>query len=502
MAQRISMKVRHLTGKSAMKKAMTAMVMGVALLTLSSCGEGNSLEDAQTNEADSAAEAGGSTAATGGSADEVQETSDDNTADSTGSDLAELEKLTGEYEYVSDIGTGKLIIRKTSNGYDICDYESESFYRFLAGSFDIETIENNKIYLKCPEQVFSDDTVIFSYYVLVYSEDEIDVYYGESGFEETQFLYHATKKKDEGSAGRVEGNLYEGEYSSYDVNEPSLEIKINDDGTCQIQIDLFRLWSFYDGVGKITAEGLEFAATGPGGKKVNGVIKLEEDIATVTIFGQEWLDFAGLSEYKFYKTSDVPNIDEDFPDIDDFSADQQDGSAKTDELLDSFINGRINAVDSADSTSTFSIADLNVDADRWETYSAGEKADLDNDGENELIVNGPYGGIYLDARDNGVYEFAAGEGNALTLSYTVYNGAVWIMYSNRMNAGYECYHMEKYEGADNLVGEMNFSEEPVDANNPEFGMKYMLNGTEISHNEYTDLCSKIFAAEVNTGGRP
>lgn len=76
------------------------------------------------------------------------------------------------------------------------------------------------------------------------------------------------------------------------------------------------------------------------------------------------------------------------------------------------------------------------------------------------------------------------------------------MYSNRMNAGYECYHMEKYEGADSLVGEMNFSEEPVDANNPEFGMKYMLNGTEISHNEYTDLCSKIFAAEVNTGGRP
>lgn len=398
MAQRISMKVRHLTGKSAMKKAMTAMVMGVALLTLSSCGEGKSSEDAQTNEVDSTAEAGGSNAEAdgsaaeaGASADEVQETPDDNTADSAGSNLAELEKLTGEYEYVSDIGTGKLIIRKTSNGYDICDYESESLYRFLAGSFDIETVENNKIYLKYPEQVFSDDTVIFSYYVLEYSADEIDVYYGESGFEETQFLYHATRKREE---------------------------------------------------------------------------------------------------------------DEDFPDIDDFSADQQDGSAQTDELLDSFVNGRINAVDSADSTSTFSIADLNVDADKWETYSAGEKVDLDNDGENELIVNGPYGGIYLDARDNGVYEFAAGEGNALTLSYTVYNGAVWIMYSNRMNAGYECYHMEKYEGADNLVGEMNFSEEPVDANNPEFGMKYMLNGTEISYNEYTDLCSKIFAAEENTAGRP
>lgn len=85
-------------------------------------------------------------------------------------------------------------------------------YRFLAGSFDIETIENNRIYLKYPEQVFSDDTVIFSYYVLEYNTDEIDVYCGESGFEETQFLYHATKKKEEGSefsANRQESDIQE-----------------------------------------------------------------------------------------------------------------------------------------------------------------------------------------------------------------------------------------------------------------------------------------------------
>lgn len=67
-----------------------------------------------------------------------------------------------------------------------------------------------------------------------------------------------------------------------------------------------------------------------------------------------------------------------------------------------------------------------------------------------------------------------------------------------MNAGYESYHMEKYEGADNLAAEMNFSEEPVDPNNPEFGMKYIWNGSEISCDEYTALCSKIFASEVTT----
>ena len=473
----------HLNGKSVMKKAVMAMIMGAALLTVSSCGQAK--EDAQTDVISSDAEPGGGTG-------EVRETQN---ANITGSDLAELENLTGEYEYLSDYGIGKLMIQKSSNGYDISDYESESSCRFLADSSNIETIENNRIYVKYPEQVFSDDTVNFSYYVLEYSTDEINVYYGEAGFEEAQLLYHATKKTEV----RADVYEYEGEYNSYDVNEPALEIKKNDDETYQIQIDLFRLWGFYDDAGKITEEGLEFAATGPGGNEVNGVIKLEEDIAVVTIFGQEWLDFAGLSEYRFYKTSDVPNID-------DFPANQQEsnmqdaadtGSEATDELLDSFINGLADAVDSEDSASTFSVSDLNMDSEEGDAYSIGERVDLDNDGENELIINGPYGGIYLDARDDKVYEFAAGEGTALILSYTCYNGAVWIMYSNRSSAGFEFYHMEKFEGADNLTAEMNFGEE-FDVNNAEAGIKYTLNGAEISYDEYTELCSKIFAAEVNT----
>ena len=462
MVQRILLKGWHLNGKSVMEKAVMAMIMGAALLTLSSCGQAKNSEDAQTNVINSTAEPGGGTG-------EVQKTQNDNI---TGSDLAELENLTGEYEYLSDYGTGKLMIQKSSNGYDISDYESESSCRFLADSSNIETIENNRIYVKYPEQVFSDDTVNFSYYVLEYSTDEINVYYGEAGFEEAQFLYHATKKTEVGT----DGYEYEGEYNSYDINEPALEIKKNDDETYQIQIDLFRLWDFYDGAGKITEEGLEFASTGPRGNEVNGVIKLEEDIAVVTIFGQEWLDFAGLSEYKFYKTSDIPNIDD---------------------LLDSFINGLANAVDSEDSASTFSISDLNMDSEEGDAYSIGEKVDLDNDGEDELIINGPYGGIYLDERDDKVYEFAAGEGTVLILSYTYYNGAVWIMYSNRSSAGFEFYHMEKFEGADNLTAEMNFGEE-FDPDNAEAGIKYTLNGAEISYDEYSELCSKIFAAEVNT----
>lgn len=106
----------------------------------------------------------------------------------------ELEILAGEYEYRSDYGTGNLIIKKTAYGYDISDYESESSYRFLADSSNIDVIKNNRIYIKYPEQAFSDGIVIWSYYILEYSTDGINVYYAKSADEEGQFLYHATRK--------------------------------------------------------------------------------------------------------------------------------------------------------------------------------------------------------------------------------------------------------------------------------------------------------------------
>ena len=173
--------------------------------------------------------------------------------------------------------------------------------------------------------------------------------------------------------------------------------------------------------------------------------------------------------------------------------------ADTNKLVqDSMVLSKVANISSEDSTSALYITDLDMDSGEWDSYSIGERVDLDNDGENELIICGPYGGIYLDARNNKVYEFAVGEGDALVLSYVVYNGSTWIMYSSRMHTGYEAYHMEKFEGADNLVAEMNFHEELVDEDNVEGEEKYTLNGTEISYDEYFELCSRIFAAEVTT----
>lgn len=122
-------------------------------------------------------------------------TLEDISAKETETDLI-LENLVGEYEYVSDYGKGSLTIKKEEQGYSIDDYESETSYRFLAYSSDIEYIENNRIYIKYPDKVYSDDTVVFCEYILEYGTDEIKVYCKKSANDDEQFLYCATKKKE------------------------------------------------------------------------------------------------------------------------------------------------------------------------------------------------------------------------------------------------------------------------------------------------------------------
>ena len=122
-------------------------------------------------------------------------TFEDMPAGETETDLI-LEKLVGEYEYVFDSGKGSLTIKKEDQGYSIDDYESQTSYRFLAYSSDIEYIKNNRIYIKYPDKVYSDDTVVFCEYILEYGTDEIKVYCKKSADDDEQFLYCATKKEE------------------------------------------------------------------------------------------------------------------------------------------------------------------------------------------------------------------------------------------------------------------------------------------------------------------
>lgn len=153
-----------------MKRTIMLIVAGVLMITLSSCGQGKDSENDSL---------GGIASLTG--TDLAETPRGEAPPDETGTasqeegrpDIGVLEALAGEYEYATDAGTGKLIIKKTSEGYDISDYESEDSYRFLANSSNIETVENNEISIKYPEQVFADGTVVFGYYILKYDGDEI-----------------------------------------------------------------------------------------------------------------------------------------------------------------------------------------------------------------------------------------------------------------------------------------------------------------------------------------
>lgn len=177
-----------------MRKIKITMAAGAILFVLSSCGRIEKPEDdtkvgsgiEKIVESDEEPQATQNTGTAGDSEDQTSSDNGDSAAYVAGGEKAETGKenvpeiLVGEYEYVSDGGIGRLVIEKISGGYDIFDYESEYSYRFLADSSNIQAVEDNKIYIKYPEQVYADDTADFSYYTLEYNTDEINVYYRKS----------------------------------------------------------------------------------------------------------------------------------------------------------------------------------------------------------------------------------------------------------------------------------------------------------------------------------
>ncbi len=196
-----------------MRKMKIAMSVGAILFVLSSCGRIENPEDdtkvesgiEKIVESDEEPQAAQNTGTAGDSEDQISSDNGDSAAHAAGGEKAETGKENvpeipvGEYEYVSDGGIGRLVIEKISGGYDISDYESEYSYRFLADSSNIQAVEDNKIYIKYPEQVYADDTADFSYYTLEYNTDEINVYYRKSPREEAEFLYCAKKKQPDGA---------------------------------------------------------------------------------------------------------------------------------------------------------------------------------------------------------------------------------------------------------------------------------------------------------------
>lgn len=165
-----------------------------------------------------------------------------------------------------------------------------------------------------------------------------------------------------------------------------------------------------------------------------------------------------------------------------------------DELLDLFIEGEISATYPDGERDSFYITDLPIDVqDDWYSYSIGERVDLDNDGEVELILEGPYGGMYLDTGEGEVRVLAFGDGTAATLGYTVFDNQTWIVHSDVTHGGREIYDFTLYEGAGNVVDEFRLSREywehPQEPDG--LGTVYTYRDKEITKAEYEKLLEKM-----------
>ena len=93
---------------------------------------------------------------------------------------------------------------------------------------------------------------------------------------------------------------YEGEYNSFDTDEPNLQIQKNEDGTYNIEIGIYRITTL-DCTGKLTESGIEFKDEI---WDAYGNITFKDDIATVKIESPDWID--DITEYKYRKVSDIP----------------------------------------------------------------------------------------------------------------------------------------------------------------------------------------------------
>lgn len=118
-----------------------------------------------------------------------------------------------------------------------------------------------------------------------------------------------TSKKDSSSETASDADsVYIGEYLDSDVNEPNLEIAKRDDGKYTVQLGIYRLTTFTDGVGEMTSKGISFTATDGAGNPIKGLITVSDKTATVTFTDSTWDYLPNGSSFKYTKSSDTPNV--------------------------------------------------------------------------------------------------------------------------------------------------------------------------------------------------
>ena len=196
------------------------------------------------------------------------------------------------------------------------------------------------------------------------------------------------------------------------------------------------------------------------------------------------------------KEQDEPALGVDVESINESSTEEKAVDGNSTDDYDKFLAGEISAVGVFEG-SEYEIwfNELPQDPEEWDSYSVSdEKVDLDNDGEDELILNGPYGGMYIDARDGGVYVLAQGEGTAGELGYVVYEGKTYITHRDVSHGGRQVYWFDQYNGTGEVVDSFELSAEYCTIENAQYDSDsdFTFRGEKITMDEYESLLKEIF----------
>ena len=133
-------------------------------------------------------------------------------------------------------------------------------------------------------------------------------------------------------------------------------------------------------------------------------------------------------------------------------------------------------------------------------YKITGKADLDNDGLNEVMVDTDedymYGGIYLDASDGKVFVLGRGDGTSAIISHMTYKGVEWIVYSDTTHTDRNIWHFYRYYGygdpVDNFLIGWTTPEDSYESHDVyDEDCDFFYNDENITEDEYIDYLKEL-----------
>ncbi len=196
---------------------------------------------------------------------------------------------------------------------------------------------------------------------------------------------------------------------------------------------------------------------------------------------------------KIKDSDDEKSVETNKPDVKEESTPPEEDSTKT--LFDKFLSGEIDATainEFEDTEYTLNVSELDIDGGEWDSSSIYGYLDVDNDGEDELVITNAYGASLFDAKDGKVTMFASGGGTGNTLLLAYYEDAYWVVYAY---AGADCdaFSMYKYKGADSIEETFYFGCETDENGNERYYKKgnESEKDIEISQEEYKKIADSI-----------